>query len=150
MIWDMTSADDVTHQLTLKIRDWLYIDGTMDNNIRRCRDMSDDEEEPSGTYWNALAMVGSAIREAGWRQLPGWPDSYDGLQRWGRAGETGAIDLTDEQWTLVVAALQHAATVQDANDDPEHAARSRALAAAVRAELAQQGLIVQALQGFRS
>jgi len=146
----VTSADKTTHQLTLKIRDWLYIDGTMDNDIRRCRDMSNDDEEPSGSYWNALALLGAAIREAGWKQLPDWPDTYEELQRWGNAGKTGAISLTAEQWTLVAAALQHGATIDDAIDEPEQAARKRALAAAVRTGLAQQGLNVQALQGYRS
>ncbi|MEU4218180.1 hypothetical protein [Actinoplanes sp. NPDC026623] len=65
----MNSADQATRQLTLKIEDWLYIDGTMDNDIRRSRDRGYDDEEPSGSYWNALADLGSAIREAGWRQL---------------------------------------------------------------------------------
>jgi hypothetical protein len=144
------SAGKATHQLTLKIKDWLYIDGTMDNDIRRCRDRGDDDEEPSGKYWNALAKLGRAIREAGWRQLPEWPDTYEELQRWGSAGETGAISLTAEQWTLVVVALQHGATIDDVIDEPEEAARSRALAAVVRAGLAQQGLNVQPLQAYRS
>jgi hypothetical protein len=128
----MTSPDESHYQLALKIKDWLYIDGTMDNDIRRCRDRSDDDEPPSGSYWNALARLGQSIREAGWKQLPDWPNTYKELQRWGNAGETGAISLTAEQWTLVVAALQHGATIDDAVDEPEQAARSRAQAAAIR------------------
>ncbi|MET8151506.1 hypothetical protein ACIBSW_20290 [Actinoplanes sp. NPDC049668] len=146
----MNSADKATHQLTLRILDWLYIDGHMDNDIRRCRDRDYDDEDPSGSYWDALAKLGSTIREAGWQQLPDWPDTYEDLQRWGSADETRPISLTAGQWTLVVAALQHGATVQDAIDEPQEAARTRALAAAVRLGLSQQGLNVQPLQGYRN
>jgi hypothetical protein len=111
-------------------------------------DDTDGDEEP-GDSWDveaedairepAVAKVGMSIRQAGWDQIPGWPDDAEGFKTWPAPSQTTTVTLTGAQWDLVVSALLHWAAVDDGTDDAESAAASRAIATAVTVQLVEQG-----------
>jgi len=132
-------AEQAAYPVTMEVADWTVIDGTMDNEIHSIRGggWRDDGRDPA---WAELEKLGESIRQAGWDQLPDWPDTYEGLQNWPAPGRTKAMRLTARQWGMVVAALDSGAEVEDSIDDHEAAAESRRIAALVRERLVEQGL----------
>ncbi|GAA3924913.1 hypothetical protein [Actinoplanes auranticolor] len=133
--------NQVKYAVTMKIDDWTYVEGTMDNDVQSARDRGwrqhgrGQRQEP---YWRERAKVGETVQKAGWRQLPR-PAEYEELQRWGASGRTVSIKLTGQQWSVVVSALERWANVDDELEDAEGAGRSRSIAAMVENQLAQQG-----------
>ncbi|GLW30952.1 hypothetical protein Areg01_38920 [Actinoplanes regularis] len=121
--------------MVMDVADWTFIDGTMDNEVQGIRERSwrEDGQDPA---WAELEQLGASIRQAGWEQLPDWPDTYEALQSWPTPGRTEAMRLSARQWGLVVTALESGADI----DEPEDAATSRRIAALVRERLADQGL----------
>lgn len=99
----------------------------------------DDEAEIGTTQLPPVAQLGTSIRQAGWDQIPGWPRRAGGFKTWPAPGETATVTLTGTQWTLAAAALHHWADVDERLSDAEGAARSRAIATALREQLAEQG-----------
>lgn len=146
MIPFMSSPSDETeYAVLMEVSDWTTIDAVMDNEIHSLRsegwdvpegqeDRRDDERDP---YWAGLTDLGESIRQAGWGQLPDWPEEYEVLQRWPAPGQTQAMRLTARQWGLVLSALEHWAGIED---EEESASRLQTIATTVRSRLAEQGL----------
>jgi len=117
----------------METRQWLIIDSTMDNEVIGEAQNGD----PSG-----VVDLGMSIRQAGWDQIPGWPHDIQGFETWPAPGQRSTIALSRPQWDLVISTLERWAAVSDRSRDPrsaDDAASSRAIAALVRAQLAQQG-----------
>jgi hypothetical protein len=151
-----TTHGPVRYTIHLLIRDWLLIDGTMDNHVQSAIDGAVPDAPPGGHTGNEtdlddelsqlprVARLGSSIRRAGWEQIPGWPHDLEGFKTWPAPGQTATMSLTAGQWNLVVAALRHWADVDEQLSDVEGAARSRAIAATVAQRLAEQGCPLEA------
>jgi hypothetical protein len=145
----MTDATDATkYPVVMEVADWLVINGTMGNEVDGLSqegfdipegqdDWGEDGRDPR---WAELTKLGVSIRQAGWDQLPDWPDTYEGMQTWPAPGRTEAMKLTARQWGLVVHALESWAEVSDRGNEPEGAADQRRIANMVREQLAAQGL----------
>jgi hypothetical protein len=133
------AAEQASYPVVMEVADWTIIDGTMDNEIQGIRDEGwrEDGMDPA---WAELEQLGESIRQAGWDQLPDWPDNYEALQNWPEPGRTEAMRLSARQWGLVVTALEGHAETYDEIDEPEVAATSRRIAALVRERLAERGL----------
>jgi len=134
MIKCMTSSSEQTrYRVQMETRQWLIIDSTMDNEVIGEAQNGD----PSG-----VVDLGMSIRQAGWDQIPGWPHDIQGFETWPAPGQRSTIALSRPQWDLVISTLERWAAVSDRSRDPrsaDDAASSRAIAALVRAQLAQQG-----------
>ena len=170
MISTVTStAEQAEYRVQMPIRDWLTIDGTMDNHVQTAigggldddteagnedpdPGTEDDDDSGSGSDsddedgWDAedvelsgVAQLGLSIRQAGWDQLPDWPHDAEGLKTWPAPGQTATMTLTGSQWDLVITALHHWAAVDDRLQEADSAAECRAIAAAIQTQLAQQG-----------
>ena len=144
----MTAA----YAIPLLIRDWLLIDGTMDNHVQSAIDGSvpddldewadddgSEEEDEEDAELPKVARVGLGIRRAGWDQIPGWPHDARGFQTWPAPGQMATMTLTGRQWELVLSALHFWADVDESMSDTEGAAESRAAAAALRQRLTEVG-----------
>jgi hypothetical protein len=131
MIKRMTSSSEQTgYRVKMETRQWLIIDGTMDNEV-----ISEAQNgDPSG-----VVDLGMSIRQAGWDQILGWPQDIHGFETWPASGQRSTIGLSRTQWDLVILTLERRAAVSDRCGDPSDAASSRAIAALVRTQLAQQG-----------
>ena len=142
------------HSVQMLIRDWLVIDGTMDNHAQSCvdgaapDDMEEDGRLSESPGWDAdeeisglpiTAQVADSIRRAGWDQIPGWPHDGEGFKTWPALGQTATVTLTGVQWNLVVFALRYWADVDESLSDADGAAESRAIADAVGQRLVEQG-----------
>jgi hypothetical protein len=139
------------------IRDWLFIDGTMDNHVQSAVDgavpdtIDEDDERAGDTPTDRdtetdqaisrlprVAQVGLSIRRAGWDQIPDWPHDVAGFTTWPAPGQMATVTLTRAQWKLIVFALRHWADVDERIADAENAATSRAIATAVEQRLVEQ------------
>ena len=89
------TSKPVRYPIQLLIRDWLFIDGTMDNHVQSAvdgsvpDDVDDRPDEHSG--WDAdedlarlpgVARLSLSIRRAGWEQIPGWPHDLEDFKTW--------------------------------------------------------------------
>jgi hypothetical protein len=119
-------SEEATYRVQMETRQWLIIDGTIDNEV--------SVEAESGDPRNVVDL-GSSIRQAGWDQIPGWPHEVEGFKHWPAPGQTSMMTLSRTQWDLVISGLERWAAVEEADD----AEQSRAIAALVRAQLIEQG-----------
>jgi hypothetical protein len=130
------SREEFGYQVRMETRQWLIIDGTMDNEVSTQIENGD----PRG-----VVDLGSSIRQAGWDQIPGWPQDVKGFETWPAPGQQSTMTLSGSQWALVLSALEHWATVSESvegfggPDRAEDAERSLAIAAVIRAQLIEQG-----------
>lgn len=127
------SAEETGHRVRMETRQWLVIDATIDNEVSDAAE-SDDAGD--------VVALGSGIRRAGWDQIPGWPKDVEGFADWPAPGQMSTVSLSGAQWDLVVSALERWAAVADRRGTSEGRAdgdRSRAIAALVRAQLAERG-----------
>jgi hypothetical protein len=121
------------YAVRMKTRQWLVVDATMDNEIS----VEAVDGDPRG-----VVELGSSIRQAGWDQIPDWPHELAGFAQWPAPGQTSTMVLTGSQWELVASALERWAGVSEGVGDPgsaESVKQSRAIAALVRGQLAEQG-----------
>ncbi len=168
---------DEQYAIEMAIREWLLVDGTMDNHIQSAiegsLDDNDEDDEEDGDEegdWDpdrfadglnvdeldedelvelpAVAQLGKSIRQAGWDQIPGWPADGAAFRTWPSPGQTTFITLDGAQWDLVIAALLYWAEVDDDMDE-EHSAEDAARSRAIAAAI-QHKLSEQGWSAARS
>ena len=122
--------EQVTYRVQMETRQWLSIDSTMDNEV--------STEAQDGDPHH-IVDLGMSIRQAGWDQIPGWPQHVEGFRNWPPPGQLTTMILTGAQWGLVVSALECWADVSESIDRADEAEQSRAIAALTRVQLAEQG-----------
>ncbi|MFC5183603.1 hypothetical protein [Actinomadura harenae] len=124
--------EEIRYRVRMETRQWLVIDATLDNEV--------SVEARSGDSRNVVDL-GSSIRQAGWNQIPGWPNEVEGFEHWPAPGQTSTMTLNRAQWDIVVLTLDRWAAVSDSLEDPGSAAdaeQSRSIAALIRAQLFAQ------------
>jgi len=89
--------DHETLAVSLPVADWVLIDGTLDNLAA-----------VSGFSDPPLPERVLAIRQVGWVQVPGWPDTGDTIDGWPPEADC-TVRLERAQWEFVVDALTAAA-----------------------------------------
>ena len=143
------------HSVQILIKDWLTIDGTMDNHCQSSIDgaapddvVDEDDRLSESPGWDAdeemsrlpkTAQLAHSIRRAGWNQIPGYPHDLAGFKTWPAPGQLATVTLTSAQWDLVVFALRYWADVSEGLSNAKEAAASRAIAEAVQLRLVEQG-----------
>ncbi|MFC4907738.1 hypothetical protein [Actinomadura gamaensis] len=88
----------------MQTRQWLVIDAPLDNGV--------SVEASRGDPRNVVEL-GSGIRQAGWVQNPGWPHEVKGFDTRPAPGQVSTMTLNQNQWELVVLALDCWAAVDD-------------------------------------
>jgi hypothetical protein len=122
--------EQVTYRVQMETRQWLSIDSTMDNEVSTEAQDGDPHD---------IVDLGMSIRQAGWDQIPGWPQHVEGFRNWPPPGQLTTMILTGAQWGLVVSTLECWADVSESIDRADEAEQSRAIAALTRVQLAEQG-----------
>lgn len=126
------------YPIVMEVADWTFIDATMDNEIQ---DLREQQWESKGApHWVKMTEMAESIRQAGWDQLPDWPETYDGLQSSPPPGMTQAMKLTARQWGLVVSSLERWATV-GAEEESSNEATSLRIAALIRDRFTGQATV---------
>ncbi|MFI0406310.1 hypothetical protein [Actinomadura sp. 3N508] len=124
------SREEAGYQVRMETRQWLVIDGTMDNEVIT----EAQDGDPRG-----VVDLGSSIRQAGWDQIPGWPRDVTGFLTWPTPGQMSTMVLEGSQWALVVSVLDEWAAVEESLDHADGAEEMRAIADLVRGQLTEQG-----------
>ncbi|MBM2620519.1 hypothetical protein JIG36_33965 [Actinoplanes sp. LDG1-06] len=148
------STGPTTYPIQMLIRDWLTIDGTLDNHAQTAIDSAatemrkfDDEGDPGASFGSPdlprVTRLATSIRQAGWDQVEGWPHTVEGFETWPAPGQTATVTLSRVQWKLVVHALEEWAEVSARVQNTEEATSQRAIAASVTQHLASRGVLLK-------
>lgn len=78
--------------LTMRVEDWLFIDGTIDNTVAIAAEDGAD----------SVVEQGHAIREAGWAATRAHPRNKDGWGGWPPADDEISVALPPAAWRFVV------------------------------------------------
>jgi len=115
MIRDVQATNGGAISVPMSARVWAGIDAEIDNVVSLAAVGGDEE----------AVRVGSAIREAGWDQVP-WVDG-----QWPPFGQTITITLTRAQWRFALAADAKSIPIYEELGDHESAGLARAAIAVV-------------------
>jgi hypothetical protein len=123
----------VPHQsISLSLRDWLFIDGQMDNTADLAVEDGDDE----------VAERAHGIREVGWEATGHITRPLAAAGCWPPDDETMnqqvSVSLTGEDWRFVVDQLLDDSRVAESIGHADEAAWARALADRLAAQLADR------------
>lgn len=83
-------------KIALEVRDWLFIDATIDNTVAIAAQKADE----------STAEQGLAVRETGWAAARRDPRVDQGWAGWPPADDDLAIDLPAESWRFVIGQLR--------------------------------------------
>ncbi|MBO9555982.1 hypothetical protein [Cellulomonas sp.] len=117
---------DDAHEVTLSVRDWKLIDGTIDNSVALAAVDGDDERSGSGTR----------VRQAGWAAARSHPDVAAGSMGWPLDGASLTVRLPAADWSFVLAEIARWAEVEERLGDVEERDESLRLAQLLRTNLA--------------
>ncbi|WP_377273711.1 hypothetical protein [Peterkaempfera sp. SMS 1(5)a] len=110
------------HSTEILVEHWLAIDSEINNEV--------SVEAEKGDPRHVVEMA-QAIQRVGWEALPDWPSGS-------RPDQRVTISLSESQWSLVLAVLEHWAKVADSVGSPgqiEDAQQNRAIAKQLRRAL---------------
>ncbi|KAB2369630.1 hypothetical protein [Actinomadura montaniterrae] len=117
---------DAELAISLPMRQWHIIDGTVDNEINSRYERPD---------WEDIRTVGMTIREAGWHQVAGMTPGTPRSGAWPPDDEVVTVKLPRSCWRWVVAVLEHWAQVSDEIDRPEAAIKTRTVGKLIQSHL---------------
>lgn len=83
-------------KIPLPVRDWLFIDASIDNTVAIAAQDGDER----------TAAEGYAIRETGWKAARGHPKAAEGFGGWPPEDEDLTMDLPAEAWGFIVSQLR--------------------------------------------
>lgn len=90
-------------KITMTVKDWVFIDATVDNTVPIAAQGGDA----------ATAASGYAIRESGWEASRSHPKAEQGLVGWPPEDEELTLDLPVEAWRFVIDQLRRWDRVDD-------------------------------------
>lgn len=121
-------AEAVERAVSMALRDWFLIDGTMDNAGQTALELSDDRG----------SRRARSIRETGWTVTGPLARTFSDSGSWPPPdivmGRTITISLAIDDWRYIVSELTHWAAVSDVVGHAHDASWSRRLAARLAEE----------------
>lgn len=87
-------GSDEVLEVTLPIKEWVLIDGTLDNLAAVA--VIDDP---------TLAERARLVRSIGWDQLPNWPGAGEDMAGWPPQGQDCTVSMSRSLWDLVLKCL---------------------------------------------